>query len=135
MIEIIEYGEEGITSWVNNLLNEIVKNPNEFIAMAKVNDGHDNYSLIVLFKNKCTIGKYTALIHEWGTNDGLSGEAGRGFIKINDFIEEKNIEDIEIELSEEDSKKIGYQSKKAFDWEKRKDIWKKYLSELKYKIE
>ena len=135
MIEILEYGDYAITKWIDNLIKEIVENPKEFISIARVHDGDKNYSFIALFKNKCTIGKYTALIHEWGTNDGMSGEGGDGFIRMNDFLSDKGIEAIDLELSTKDAKQIGYMSKKTIDdWEKRNKVWKRYVDELKYSI-
>jgi len=135
MIEILKYGEQGITRWVDNLIKEITENPKEFITIARVNDGDKNYSFIALFKNKCAIGKYTALIHEWGTNDGMSGEGGRGFIRMNDFLSDKNIEAIDLELDAKDAKQIGYMSKDSIqDWEKRKEIWKRYVDKLSYQL-
>ena len=103
--------------------------------MARVNDGDKNYSFIALFKNKCEIGKYTALIHEWGTNDGMSGEGGRGFIRMNDFLSKKGIEALDLELNTKDAKLIGYMSSNSIqDWEKRKEIWSYYVDKLKYEI-
>lgn len=135
MIEILKYGEQGITRWIDNLIKEITENPKEFISIARVHDGDKNYSFIALFKNKCTIGKYTALIHEWGTNDGMSGEGGRGFIRMNDFLSDNNIEAIDLELDAKDAKQIGYMSKSSIqDWEKRKEIWKRYVDKLSYQL-
>ncbi|QIR74841.1 hypothetical protein FA592_00830 [Sulfurospirillum diekertiae] len=135
MIEILKYGEQGITRWIDNLIKEITENPKEFISIARVHDGDKNYSFIALFKNKCTIGKYTALIHEWGTNDGMSGEGGRGFIRMNDFLSDNNIEAIDLELDAKDAKQIGYMSKGSIqDWEKRKEIWKRYVDKLSYQL-
>jgi hypothetical protein len=131
MIEILEFGEHSITRWVDKLIKEI-ENHEEFIAIAKVNDSNNYYTFIALFKNKCVIGKYTALVYEWGTNDGMSGEGGRGFIRMNDFLLNQGIEAIELELSSKDTKKIGRTSK--LEWEKRKVIWKQYLDELKQRI-
>jgi len=138
MIEIIKFGETGVTDWVHKLIKEIENNPNEFISVGRITDGDNNYSFAGLFKDKCTIGKYSALLHEWGTNDDKSGEGGRGFIKMNTFLEEKNIEVLDIELSDSDAKKIGYTTTTRFsylsDWNKRAKIWQKYINKLQYTL-
>jgi hypothetical protein len=134
MIEIIQFGEPGITRWVENLTQEIENNPAEFISVARITDGGKNYSFAALFKDKCMIGKYSVLLHEWGTNDGTSGEGGSGFIRMNKFLEDNQIEVVDIELERKDAKKIGYTtaSKLTYitDWNKRKSIWDKYLRKL-----
>ena len=139
MIEIIKFGETAITHWVNQLMKEIEDNPNEFISVGRITDGDDNYSFVGLFKDKCTIGKYSALLHEWGTNDAKSGEGGRGFIKMNIFLEEKNINVLDMELSDIDAKKIGYTTATRFsrldDWNDRVKVWQKYINRLEYTLE
>jgi len=138
MIEIIKFGETGITNWVHKLMKEIEANPNEFISVGRITDGEDNYSFVALFKDKCTIGKYSALLHEWGTNDAKSGEGGRGFIKMNTFLEEHNINVLDIELNSNDAKKIGYSTATRFarldDWNDRVKVWQKYMNKLQYTI-
>lgn len=139
MIEIIKFGETGITNWVHKLMKTIEENPTEFISVGRVTDGDDNYSFVALFKDKCTIGKYSALLHEWGTNDDKSGEGGRGFIKMNKFLEEKNINVLDIELNSEDAKKIGYTTATRFarlnEWGDRVKVWQKYINRLEYTID
>ena len=138
MIEVIKFGEYGITRWVDDLMKTIKENPKEFISVGRITDGDDNYSFVALFKNKCIIGKYSALLHEWGTNDDKSGEGGRGFIKMNKFLEDNNIEVRDIEINKEDAKKIGYTTATRFsrldEWEDRVKIWQKYISELAYTL-
>ena len=132
MIEIIQIGTRGITRYIDELIKYIQENPNDFISLARVNDTNKNYSFIALFKDKCTIGKFSVLIHEWGTNDGVSGVGGAGFRRMNDFIEKNNIEVHNITLDKEDIKKIGYMQPKSIqNWNERKIIWAKYAEILK----
>ncbi len=128
MAEIVIVGERGITSSIDKLIALIKENPKEFISVARINDGDRNYSFIALFKDKCTIGKYTACLQEYGTNDGMSGEGGGGFIRINKFIEENNISVEDLELRKDDAKKIGYQGRGTLsDRDDRDKVWSKYV--------
>ena len=132
---MIKVGETGVTRYVDTLIEYIEENPNEFIGIARINDGDKNYTFIALFKDKCTIGKFSALVHEWGTNDGMSGEGGKGFVRMNSYIDKKNVEVEDYTLSEEDAKKIGYKTSSRFsrvtEWDQRKKIWQKYADMLK----
>ena len=131
MIEIIKIGSTGITKYVNDLITHIKENTTEFVSIAKVNDGDKNYSFIVLFKDKCVVGKYGALLHEWGTNDGMSGEGGSGFRLMNDFIKENSLKSFTLELSDRDAAAIGYMRKDTLtDEDERMKVWQGYANEL-----
>ena len=132
MIEIIQIGTSGITRYVDILIEYIKNNPSEFVSIARIDDTNKNYSFMALFKDKCTIGKFSALIQEWGTNDGMSGEGGAGFKRMNKFIDENKLNVYNITLSKEDVKKIGYMQPKSIqNWNERKAIWTKYAETLK----
>jgi len=139
MIDEIVYLGCGITSHIDTIMKHIKENPNEIIGVGRVHDGGDSYSFIALFKDKCTIGKKSVVMEEWGTNDGISGEGGRGYIRMNKFLEDNEIEVEDLELTRDDAKKIGYINTRSMisyikDWEDRKKIWKKYITELNYSI-
>jgi len=116
MLEIINFGESGITRWIDDIIEEIKNNPNEFISVARITDGDRNYSIAAVFKDKCTIGKYSVLLHEWGTNDGMSGEGGNGFTRMNKFFEDSKLHVVDIELEPKDAKKIGYTTANKFTY-------------------
>jgi len=131
MVNIIKVGETGITRNIEKIINYIEENPKEFLAVARVDDGRENYSFIALFKDRCTVGKYSALLHEWGTNDGMSGEGERGFFKMNEFLSKNNHKLLDMELTSKDASKIGYMEVYPFrHWEERLPIWKKYVQKL-----
>jgi hypothetical protein len=131
-MEIVIIGEYGITSSIDELITLIKDNPKEFISIARINDGERNYSYGALFKDKCTIGKKTVCLQEYGTNDGMSGEGGRGFIRMNKFLNENDIFIYDYELSKEDAKKIGYESRHALsDRNERNKIWSKYMQKMR----
>ena len=134
MIEMIKVGETGVTRYVDTLMKHIEENTNEFVSIGRIDDRDKNYSFIVLFKDKSTIGKFSALVHEWGTNDGMSGEGGSGFRRMNKFIEENNIPVYDLTLDQKDIDKIGYFGDDWIqDWDERKKAWLKYADTLKQK--
>ncbi len=131
MIEILHVGEYGVTRSIDKLMQLIKENPNELINVARVNDGKKNYSFIALFKDKCTIGKYSACLQEWGTNDGMSGEGGSGFVRMNKFLEENNVRTKDMELHSHDADRIGYGGSDSVEHGKERDtIWVKYARKL-----
>ena len=136
MIDIIKIGRTGITKDIDILIKYIEENSNEIISVARINDNDDNYSFIALFKDKCTIGKYSALINEWGTNDGMSGEGGSGYIRMNNFLNKNHIKVFNMNLSNTDAKKIGYGfNKELTEWNDIVLIWKSYTYKLLQKSE
>jgi hypothetical protein len=132
MIEVIKVGETGITRHVETLMTYINENPNEFVSVGRVDDRDNNYSFIALFRDKHTVGKFSALVHEWGTNDGMSGEGGSGFRRMNQFIEENNLPAYNMTLDSQDIAKIGYFGNDWIEnWDDRKEVWNKYANMLK----
>ena len=130
MITIIPTSERGVTGGIDAMMKRIQDHPKELINVGRVNDGDDNYSFIALFLEKGTIGQYVALLQEWGTNDEKSAEAGAGFIRMNVFLSEEEIEVVDFQLSEQDYQKIGYLKGSVTDMEERFAIWQKYLYEM-----
>jgi hypothetical protein len=130
----IVYLGYGVTSNVDKLMRLIKENPEEFGVVGRLHDGDRNYSFIALFKDKCVVGKLNAVLEEWGTNDGVSGEGGSGFERMNRFIKENGIDVMDITLDTNDAKKIGYTTSSRFsylsEWEDRAKIWQKYIEML-----
>ena len=132
MIKIIKIGDRGTTKYIDMLKKYINDNPNEIVAVARVKDPDGYYAYIALFKSKCLVGEYSALIQEWGTSNNMSTEGGKGNMRIFKLLEEKNISVFDIDLEDKDIKVLGSNSK-VFDWEKRKPEWAKYAEELMYR--
>lgn len=131
VLEIISFGQLGVSRHVEELEKEIENHKEFFLGVVRISDGNDNYSFAAVFKDKCVVGKYSALIHEWGTNDGKSGVGGSYFRSFNRFLNEHNYAIVDAMLSNEDSEKIGYMKSsenRLFDWEDRVKIWQKYLN-------
>lgn len=128
---IKKFGGWGVTSWINDLIKKVETNNDRLIGIGRVNDGSDNYTFIALFSESIS-DDLLALIHEWGTNDDKSGEGGRGFIKMNNFLKERNYKVIDLVLSKEDCEQIGYFNNNRFlsNWNDRAKIWEKYVNKI-----
>lgn len=128
MIEIFNLGEIGVTHYIEDMIKTINDEKDHFVKMGKIDDGDKNISFIAIFKNKATIGKYSAIIHQWGCNDGKSGGGNSGFERMMNFIKNNNLSFFEAKLTANDKKMIGYQQPDTLDnWEERKKIWASYI--------
>jgi hypothetical protein len=132
MIKIFQVGGRGSTKFAKMLKKYIYDNPNEIVAVARVKDPNGYYAYIALFKSKCLVGEYSALIQEWGTSNNDATNGGNGNRSLLKFLEEKNISVFDMDLENKDIKVLGYNSK-VFDWEERKPKWAKYAEELMYR--
>lgn len=121
MIEVYPIGKSGITRGIDYLIELIEEHKEQVISVGKIHDGNDNYSFMVLFREKGTIGQFVAFVHEWGVNDGRSGEGGRGFVRMNEFLEKNKIYTMKITLSKDELKNVYDE----IDIEKRMTYWKK----------
>ena len=127
MIQILPASDYGITCGIDKLIKLIQDNPDELVKVARVHDGDNNYSFIALFLEKGTIGQYVAFLQEWETNDGMSGEGGRGFIRMNQFLEDNNIAPEEILLDKSENKKLGHGGKYIENIAERYAAWQHYV--------
>ena len=130
MINIIPTSEAGSTGGIDAMMKLIRDHPKELVNVGRVNDGDDNYSFIALFLEKGTIGQYVAFLQEWGTDDEKSAEGEGGFIRMNVFLSEEEIEVVDFQLSEQDCQKIGYLKGSVTERAERFAIWQKYLYEM-----
>jgi len=130
LIKMVNIGEAGVTKYIGQLMKLIEENSNELVCVARINDGNDNYSFMAIFKSKCTIGEYSACLHAWGTNDAKSGEGGRGFIRMNEYLKENSIKTVDLVLSEIDNEKIGYSGTLFTGTEESDSIWAKYANAI-----
>lgn len=131
-MQVIKFGEWGVTNWIDKLIKKIETNSDNLIGIGKINDGDKNYTFVAVF-NEPISDDLVALVHEWGTNDDKSGGGGFGFIKMNNFLYEKNYKVIDLILSKEDCEQIGYFNNYRFlsNWSDRAKIWEKYVNKIK----
>lgn len=130
MIEVYPIGESGITSGIDHLIKLIEEHKEQVVSVGKIHDGDDNYSYMALFRERGTIGQFVAFVHEWGVNDGRSGEGGRGFIRINEFLYNNSIDTKKLTLSKAEFKELNNQ----LNIEKRLQYWRKQAFYLLQKI-
>lgn len=130
MLEVYPIGKPGITRGIDYLITLIKENKEEIVSVGKIDDGNDNYSYMALFREKGTIGQLVAFVHEWGVYDGGNGEGGRGFIRMNEFLEDNKIETMSFTLSKKELKELANEN----DKEKLYACWKKHAYMLLQKI-
>jgi hypothetical protein len=130
MIEVISVGERGVSRSLNKLQELITRNIDALELVAKIDDHKSNYSFMAIFHDRCTVGKYSACIQEWGSNDGKSGVGGSYFVSMNKFLDENNLPIKSISLFDHDVKAIGYETREALGSEDRMKIWAKYAQHL-----
>ncbi len=126
MIDVYPIGKNGITRGVDYLIKLLQEHQQQIVSVGKIHDGDDNYSYIALFREKGTIGQFVAFVHEWGVNDGRSGEGGQGFIRMNEFLESNKIETMMFTLAKDELKEL----KNEANIEKRFIYWRKHAFKL-----
>ena len=130
MIDVYPVGKIGITRGIDYLIKLVEEHQEQVVSVGKIHDGNDNYSYMALFREKGTIGKFVAFVHEWGVNDGQSGEGGGGFIRINKFLESNKVETMMITLVKDELKELNNEE----NLEKRFIYWRKQAFKLLQKV-
>lgn len=113
MINCIHVGSIHTTYGIWNIIKAIEDNPNEILSLYTITSqegDRKNYIWVALFREKGTIGHFTALINMWGTSYGASagGTGMAGFCEMMSLSENQGIEIIDFDLDNlnEESQKI-----------------------------
>lgn len=125
MIPLIPLSDRGITYGIYAMLQLMQDNLQQVMCAAKIHDGKDNYTFLVLLREPNSIGQFVAFINEWGTNDGKSGTGGDGFYMMRQFLKDHDIYTLEYDLSEDDLVNIGGNSHSSDT--QRLDFWQEHV--------